>query len=272
MKVMVLGSGQDAGIPQTGCDCKVCTKAKKDSKFRRWGPSIAIFDEKSVYLVDASPDLKYQMDMLQYIINENGRIPISGIILTHAHYGHISGLWQLGRETIEEKNIPVYCTSKMMKLLMENYPFNLLVQSKNIDLKEIKEKIEIDFGGFSCTPILVPHRNEVANTVGYSILAHKKLVYVPDIDRWTEQILREIKSSDIALIDGTFFSRDETPRFSEVPHPPISETLEIFKDIDSEIYFTHINHTNVINKNGKEKKSIESKGFKIAYDGMILDI
>jgi pyrroloquinoline quinone biosynthesis protein B len=272
MKVMVLGSGQDAGIPHTGCNCTICAKAKKDAKFRRWGPSIAIFDEESVFLIDASPDLKYQLDMLQYVINEEEKISLSGIILTHAHYGHISGLWQLGREATEEKNIPVYCTSKMKELLLDNYPFNLLVQSKNIEIVEIMNKKEFEINGMICKPILVPHRNEVANTVGYRIQSKKRLVYVPDIDRWTENILREIKSADIAMVDGTFFSRDEAPRFSEVPHPPILETIELFKDINSEVYFTHINHTNILNKSSKERKFIEGRGFKIAYDGLILDI
>lgn len=272
MKIMVLGSGQDAGIPHTSCDCEICSKAKKDTKFRRWGPSIAIFDEKSVFLIDASPDMKYQLDLLQYVLGKNGKLPISGILLTHAHYGHISGLWQLGREASEEKNIPIYCTSKMKSLLSENYPFNLLEQSKNIKLIEIKDNQEYELGAFKCTPILVPHRNEVANTLGYIIESEKLLVYVPDIDRFTETILREIKKSDIALIDGTFYSRDEIPRFDEIPHPPILETVELFKNIDSEIYFTHINHTNPINLDGKEKKYIEKRGFKVASDGMVLDI
>ena len=272
MKVMVLGSGQDGGIPHTGCDCEICSKAKDDTKFRRWGPSIAIFDEQSVFLVDASPDLKSQMDMLQYVVGKNGKLPLSGILLTHAHYGHISGLWQLGREAAEVKNIPVYCTAKMKQLLSENYPFNLLIQGKNIEINEIKDKEEFELAGFQCIPILVPHRNEVANTIGFIIQAQKRLVYVPDLDRWTENILREIQNADIAIIDGTFYSKDETPRFHEVPHPPILETLELFKGIDTEIYFTHINHTNVINKKSKERRDMEKKGFKVANDGMILDI
>ncbi len=272
MKVMVLGSGQDAGIPHGGCNCDICSKAKDDTKFRRLGPSIAIFDDEDCFLIDASPDFKYQMDMLQYVINRDERIQISGILLTHAHYGHASGLWQLGKEAMDYKNIKVYCTSKLKKLLSENYPFSLLIQSKNIDIVRIRNQEEIEFPKFTITPILVPHRDEVANTVGYIVKAEKKLVYVPDLDRWTENILREIQNSDIAIIDGTFYSKDEIPRFHEVPHPPISETMELFKGIDTEIYFTHINHTNVINTKSRERKDLENKGFQVADDGLILDI
>lgn len=272
MKVMLLGSGQDAGIPQGGCNCDICKKARDDSKYRRWGPSIAIFDHEDVFLVDASPDIKYQLDMLQHVVNKNKTIPISGILLTHAHYGHIAGLWQLGREAIDCQKIKVYCTTKMKEMLSENYPFNILILNKNIEILEIQNQKKMNFSKFKCTPFLVPHRNEMANTVGFVIQSDKTLVYVPDLDRWTETILREIKKADIAIIDGTFYSKDETPRFHEVPHPPILETMELFKGIGTEIYFTHFNHTNVINNKTKERKDLENRGFKVAEDGMILDI
>jgi pyrroloquinoline quinone biosynthesis protein B len=275
MKIMILGSGQDAGVPQVNCFCKICTSAIDDVKYRRFGPSIAIYGDDSCHLIDASSDLKYQLDLLKkddFMDKSDEGIPISGILLTHAHLGHLGGLWQLGNEAACEKNVLVYCTSKMKTLLTENYPFNLLEQSKNIKIIEIKDNHELKLGGFKCTPILVPHRNEVANTLGYIIESQKRIIYVPDIDRFTETILREIKNSDIALIDGTFYSRSEFPRFDEVPHPPILETAELFENIDCEVYFTHINHTNPINLNGEEKEYIEKKGFKIASDGLVLDI
>ena len=64
MKLKILGSGQDAGIPHAGCNCEICKKAKIDSKFRRYGPSIAIYDENMnfCYIIDASPDFKYQLN------------------------------------------------------------------------------------------------------------------------------------------------------------------------------------------------------------------
>lgn len=88
----------------------------------------------------------------------------------------------------------------------------------------------------------------------------------------TKKSIKEIQNSDIAFVNGIFYSRNERPRFEEVPHPPIRETINLLENVGTEIYFTHINHTNLINKNGKERKIIESKGFKIAYDGLILKI
>jgi pyrroloquinoline quinone biosynthesis protein B len=276
MRILILGSGQDAGIPQTGCYCNICKTARADANYRRLGPSIAIFDKwkGSCYLIDASPDLKYQLDKLHREINETkrrGRIPVSCILLTHAHPGHCCGLWHLGKVALNEKNLPVHCTPEMEQFLYENYPFSLLVKEKNIIIERVHPNEEIELNGLKCTPIRVPHRKEITDTVGYIIRSKKRVIYLPDVDRWTDSILKEIESSDIALIDGTFFSEMELPRFKEVPHPPIRETIELLDNTNTEVYFTHINHTNPVNRKGKEREYVERKGFKIAYDGMILE-
>ena len=277
MRILILGSGQDAGIPQTGCYCNVCKTARANANYRRLGPSIAIFDKSQgfCYLVDASPDIKYQLDMLHREITETkrrGRIPVNGILLTHAHPGHCCGLWHLGKVALNEKNLPVYCIPEMEQFLYKNDPFSLLVKEKNIIIERTNPNEEIELNGLKCTAIRVPHRKEITDTVGYIIRSKKRFIYLPDLDRWTDSILKEIGSSDIALIDGTFFSKIELRRFKEVPHPPIRETIELLDDTNTEVYFTHINHTNPVNRKGKEREYVERKGFRIAYDGMTLEI
>lgn len=277
MIIKILGSGQDAGIPHIGCYCVVCKKARRYARFRRLGPSIAILDKKEryCYLIDASPDFEYQINMARKEVNNvrrKGKIPISGILLTHTHFGHISGLLHLGKEAVDEKGLPVYCTSKVKRFIKSNYPFGVLARRKNIKVRDIRKNEEFKLDGFKCMPIQVPHRNEVADTVGFIIKSKKRIIYLPDIDYWTDRVVKEIRMADIAIIDGTFYVKNEIPRFREVPHPPIRVTIRRLKNANTKIYFTHINHTNVINRYGKEKKLIEDKGFKIAYDGMILKI
>jgi pyrroloquinoline quinone biosynthesis protein B len=62
-RVVVLGTVQDGGLPQTGCDCSNCSLARKDSKLARHVASLAIHVPKTghVYLVDATPDLPAQI-------------------------------------------------------------------------------------------------------------------------------------------------------------------------------------------------------------------
>ena len=160
----------------------------------------------------------------------------------------------------------------MEQFLYKNDPFNFLIKENNIITERIHPDKEFELNGLKCTPIRVPHRDEVADTVGYIMRSGKRVIYIPDVDKWTEDILKEIESSDIALIDGTFYSKNELPRFEEVPHPPIQETIELLENADTEVYFIHFNHTNPVNRKGKEREYVERKGFRIAYDGMISEI
>ena len=277
MKLIILGSGQDAGIPQTGCRCNTCKKARVDPEYRRSGPSIAILDESNgaFYLIDASPDFKYQLEKIFEILAGYGledKAELKGILLTHAHLGHCYGLWNLGKEVMNTQLLPVYCTPGMKRFLATSHPFQGLVEGKNIEIVEIRPGEELELGGFECTPIEIPHRNENGDTMGYIIISTKRVLYVPDADRWTEDLLDEIRKADIALIDGTFFSKDELPRYDEVPHPTIRETMKAVGDVKGRVIFTHINHTNGVNQDGEEKREVEGRGFAIGYDGMRLDV
>ena len=278
MKLLILGSGQDAGVPQINCECNNCSTARKNKKERRLGPSIAILDEKNeyCYIFDASPDLKHQIDMIKGFISSvktHENIPITGIFLTHAHFGHCSGLWSLGKECCDAKEVPVFSSIKMNDFLKTTHPFKHLLERKNISLSILDTEQDYPFEDFSISTFNVPHRNEYADTVGYIIKCTKKILYLPDLDVWTDELISLVNSVDLAFIDGSFYSHDELPRLSEVPHPPIKKAMELFKDTNTEIYFTHFNHTNpVLNRNGKERENVLKKGFKLTYDGLILDI
>jgi pyrroloquinoline quinone biosynthesis protein B len=274
--IMVLGSGQDAGIPHAGCHCRNCNLGRRYERYRRLGPSISILDQREgyCYMIDASSDFKHQLDMVLLEFGEVGarEFPIKGIFLTHAHFGHVSGLWQLGKEVLDEKDLPVFCTPAMARFLKNNDPFRRLVDERNIELREMENGKELEFKGFRCMPVEVPHRNEIADTVGYMVVSSKKVAYIPDLDYWTDEVLDLVRESDMAIIDGTFFSRSEIARYDEIKHPPIEETVELLEDSKTQVYFTHINHTNPINGNGDERKFIEDKGFKVARDDLILQI
>ena len=64
--VKVLGTAQDGGIPQIGCYCKNCQRARHDPQFLRLRPSLAILDlnETKMFIVDASPDISLQYDLI----------------------------------------------------------------------------------------------------------------------------------------------------------------------------------------------------------------
>ena len=277
MELMVLGSGQDGGVPHTACYCDNCQRARGDPSFRRLAPSLAIMDKEkgNSYLIDASPELKQQLDMLpgfQEQKSEKQKFPLDEIFLTHAHFGHYAGLLQLGKEVTNTRELLVHCSPKMAAFLTQNQPFSFLVQDKNIKLHTLTPDQTYQFEGFSMTPFLVPHRNEAADTLAYLVEAEKKALYLPDLDRWTDELVKAVRKADLAILDGSFFSQQELPRFSQVPHPPILETMELFQDTKTTISFTHLNHSNPLNRKGKERQLLAEQGFLLAEDGLVLEL
>ena len=276
----VLGTIQDGGIPHMGCSKECCTNYFENKSIRIGVSSIGVsnFKYETNYIVDTTPDVNFQLQAL--IGNTNPSEKLDGIFLTHALMGHYAGLLNFGRESLNSNNIPVYLMPKFFDFISNNGPWDQLVSLNNIKLQRIfnNEKV-ILHNNLSFTPILVPHRDEYSETVGYIIEGNrKKALYIPDIDKWAKwsiSITEMIKNVDYAFLDGTFFDEKEINNrdISEIPHPFIIESLELFnnlKNIDkAKVYFIHLNHTNpVLNKNSEEYKRVILSGFNVAEPGM----
>ena len=276
----VLGTIQDGGIPHMGCSKECCTNYFENKSIRIGVSSIGVsnFKYETNYIVDATPDVNFQLQAL--IGNTNPSEKLDGIFLTHAHMGHYAGLLNFGKESLNSNNIPIYLMPKFFDFISNNGPWDQLVSLNNIKLQRIynNEKV-ILHNNLSFTPILVPHRDEYSETVGYIIEGNrKKALYIPDIDKWAKwniSITEMIKNVDYAFLDGTFFDEKEINNrdISEIPHPFIIESLELFnnlKNIDkAKVYFIHLNHTNpVLNKNSEEYKRVILSGFNVAEPGM----
>jgi pyrroloquinoline quinone biosynthesis protein B len=198
-----------------------------------------------MWLVDASPDIREQMNLL---VSSHPGCRLAGVLLTHAHIGHYLGLAFLGRESLNTRNLPILCTQRMADLLQANQPWKQLIDLNNIALTIIESRQLVQLSPtITVKPILVTHRDELSDTIAFSIAGPSKtLVYCPDIDRWEGKILDAIENADAALLDGTFYSADELPGrdVSEIPHPCIVNSVETFAGWDTDIRFIHLNHSN----------------------------
>jgi len=275
--IVVLGVTQDAGYPQIGCDKQCCKKYWNKKIAKQKVSCLALFDPSTNqrWIFDATPDLTEQLHDADVVQKGN----LSGIFLTHAHIGHYTGLMYLGREAMNAKEVPIYAMPRMYDYLKSNGPWSQLLSLNNIELQKLKADSSIKLTDkISVTPILVPHRDEFSETVGYSIRAENKTVlFIPDIDKWQKwdrDIKQMIKQHDYLFIDGTFYKDGELPgrNMGEVPHPFVQESMEYFKDLISaekqKIWFIHFNHTNpLINKSSNEYKEVKSKGFNVAVEG-----
>ena len=197
--------------------------------------------------------------------------------------GHYAGLMFLGHEAMGGKNIQVYAMPRMQGYLRSNGPWSQLVEFNNIVLQPLTHNKAVTLAGMSVTPLLVPHRDEFSETVGYLIKgANKSALFIPDINKWSvweTEIAQIIQTVDYALLDATFYGDGELPGrdMSKVPHPLVTETMKALSGLSLEernkVWFIHMNHTNpLLNPGSEEANTVRANGFNIAVEGIRLPL
>jgi pyrroloquinoline quinone biosynthesis protein B len=278
VRAVVLGIVQDGGLPHIGCRQPVCVAARKDPTRRQRVACLGLIDDTSGqrFLIDATPDLASQLDSLNTGRTlANAKRPADGILLTHAHIGHYTGLMYLGREALGADHVPVFSTPRMAAFLRENEPWKQLVALGQIEVREVLAGHEVAMGHFQVTPITVPHRDEISDTVGYRVRGpSRSLLYIPDIDkweRWDRKIADEVAGVDVALVDGTFEDAAEVPgrSLAQIPHPLVGDTMALLAapSLRGRVHFIHLNHTNRLLWDAGAVRGVLARGFRVARDG-----
>lgn len=283
--LVVLGIAQDAGYPQAGCSKSCCAPAWAGEVKYEKVVSLGIVDRPNnkVWMFEATPDFKDQLhNLLDYLPNPDIN-SLAGIFLSHAHMGHYTGLMHLGHEAMGANKVPVYAMPRMKSFLETNGPWSQLVEFNNINIKPLTADSMVNLTSkIRVQPFLVPHRDEFSETVGYKITVNKKqILFIPDIDKWSKwerDITVEVEKVDFAFLDASFYKKDELPNrdMSEIGHPFVPETIELFKSTASEtrkkVIFIHFNHTNKLIKSGRDYKLIINQGYNIAREGKIYSL
>ncbi len=291
-RIVVLGTAQDGGFPQTGCEHPLCAAARRNPALARKVASLAIDFPASgrTFLVDATPDLPAQVQAVHaFRPHPEGKVdraPFDGVFLTHAHIGHYLGLAHFGFESLNTSSLPVWVSPRMAEYLRTNGPWSQLVRLKNIELREIQPGAPVSLEeGVTVTAFPVPHRDEYSDTMAFVIRGPRLTVlYVPDTDgwsTWTRPLPRflEEEKVDVALLDATFYSPDELPDrdVTKIRHPLVTATMDLLtpqvKSGKLRVFFTHLNHSNpVLDPDSPARKAIEAKGFRVLGDGAVLPL
>ena len=307
LTVMVLGSAQDGGVPQVGCDCPNCGRAR-DAGSVRWASGLAVSpDEAPAWgqgaapdagaahsagrlLLDAGPDLRSQLRRFGAAVD--------AVLLTHLHMGHYTGILEFGREVCGRRGLPVWCSEAVAAVLEANSPWRELWRQGHVVYRRFAPgEVFWPLPGLAVTAYEVPHRNELGDTVGFVVrgtgrpereparaadgarrAGGKGLLYLPDADHWEgwEPGLRElVQEVELAVLDGTFYDRDELGRATgrdvdEVPHPPVTSTLGLLGELASKVVFGHLNHTNpLLDPESPAARRLAEHGAQVAREGQV---
>ena len=276
---IVLGTAQDGGIPHAGCYKSCCERARQNQKLRRFPASLALIDPltRQRFIIDCTPEFPRQLDLLN--AHSDRSWGLSGVLLTHAHVGHYTGLIHLGREVMGTSALPVYAMPRMTEFLHHHEPWRQLVDLGHIELRELVADQTLSLTkSLSITAHLVPHRAEISETVGFKIDGSQhRAFYLPDIDdfdSWDRALETVIEQVDRAWIDGTFFDAKELigRDLSTIPHPLISETLKRLEmsseELRAKVHFIHLNHSNpVCQSDHPAYLRVQASGCQLAADG-----
>lgn len=277
-KVTLLGTAQDGGRPQPGCQRLCCSDLGPEDI--RHPVSLGITDETGRgHLIEATRALGDQLNIWEHP-------PLNSVILTHAHFGHVDGLGLFGRETLNARGLDLYASTSMLSLIEQTPQWSLMVEQGVFSavptaagsLHSLSPDVRLE-------AVQVPHRAELSDMHAFIVRGpNQSVLFLPDHDRWDDTLahhhvssIREWLSSlrvDIALVDGTFWSANELSgrRQDEVPHPTVSETLERLGprvEGDPHVVFIHLNHTNPLHEpSSPEHQTVIDMGWTVGEQGM----
>jgi pyrroloquinoline quinone biosynthesis protein B len=110
------------------------------------------------------------------------------------------------------------------------------------------------------------------------------VTYVPGLARLDDGVLTRLATSDLVLVDGTFWRDDELARLGistrsarDMGHVPLSGrggTLEALAQLERpRKALVHINNTNpILLEDSPERKAVLRAGVEVAYDGLEIEL
>lgn len=242
------------GVPVVGCTCAVCRS--DDPRNRRLRTSALVEVGGRRLLIDAGPDARQQL--LQHEVGS-----LDGLILTHSHYDHISGIDEL-RAFYYMRHLPLptllspesldeMCTrfgylfraGEDGDYVTPHFAFQLVEQERGST-----HFLEREIGYFSYIQ------------AGMRVLGLRlgDLAYVTDIVEPPPTMVDDLKGVRTLLLSAL--------RFGHSPvHLSIDQAVELAQQVGAEqTYFIHIAH----DLDHERTNRLLPRGIALGYDGLEL--
>jgi pyrroloquinoline quinone biosynthesis protein B len=293
VRVRVLGSAAGGGFPQWNCHCVTCEAARAGERARpRTQSSLAIRSgDGPWFLVNASPDLRQQLESLQ--VRGAGGVraaPIAGVLLTDAEIHHIAGLLLM-----RESGTPlrIYGEAGIRRALSDGYPVLAVLErysgSDWVTLEPGRPQplagsslVVEPFAAGGDAPRYLDGELEASGLVFRD--GGGTVTYVPGLARLDDGVIARLAASDLVLVDGTFWHDDDLGRLGisdrtarDMGHIPLAGpggTLEVLAGLDRpRKVLVHINNTNpILLEDSPERQQVVRAGVEVAYDGLEVDL
>ncbi|HSY08144.1 MAG TPA: pyrroloquinoline quinone biosynthesis protein PqqB [Steroidobacteraceae bacterium] len=306
MKIKVLGSAAGGGFPQWNCGCPNCRGVRRgELKARaRTQESLAVSaDGDNWFLLNASPEIRAQIEAFPRLHPRGPRdSPIAGILITNGDLDHCLGLLSLR----ESQPLQIFATERVRRGFSEANALYATLERfagqttwRTLSLGEEQELKFLDgrTSGLEVQPLAVPGQPPLhlrgrfapspEDNVGLRIRDRangRAMIYLSGVAAVTAEVLAGIDGAQCVFFDGTFWAADELitlglgdKRAEDMAHLPIggaSGSLARLANIHvARRYFIHINNTNpILREDSAEHAAVEAAGWRVAYDGLELEL
>jgi phosphoribosyl 1,2-cyclic phosphate phosphodiesterase len=253
MKIHFLGTGTSTGNPEIGCRCEVCTSSdKRDERLRA---SVLVEIDGKRILIDCGPDFRTQM---LRVLETDYFTELDGVLLTHEHYDHVSGLDDL-RTFCRNKAVEIYAEDFVADAIRTRISY-VFKEHKypgvpNLNMNEIRNE-PFHISGIEIIPVRLMHGN--LPIFGYRI---GNLAYLTDLKTIPETEYAKLNNLDILIINAL--------RHKEhLSHQNIESALrQIEKIKPKKAYLIHMSHH--FGLHSVMEKELPENVF-IAYDSLVI--
>ena len=249
-KITFLGTGTSQGIPVIGSRHPVCLS--QNLKDKRLRSSVLVQWKNYNYIIDCGPDFRQQM------LKNNCR-HIDGIMFTHEHADHTSGLDDIRPYFFRQGDIPIYGTQRVVENL--NHRFDYILNSQNkypgaptVKVQIISKNNNFSIGNQVVTPIEVMHNS--LSVMGYRIGGFS---YLTDVKYINSDQMEKVKNSEVLVLNALRIESHPT-------HLNLEEALGLVEELKpKKAYFTHISH--LLGFHDEVSKKLP-KNVYLAYDNL----
>ncbi len=307
MRVRVLGAAAGGGFPQWNAVSDACRRARSGDRAARPATqaSVAVsVDGERWVLLNASPDLRQQIEATPALHPREGlrSSPIKAVLLTNGDVDAIAGLLHLREGTpfalyAHERVLAVLDANPVFEVVdRELVPRRCLVPDEDAGLSDAAGTLlgltALPFPAPGKIPLYLEHdaadldtEATAGDTLGLEITSGgKRLVYLANCARVTDEVRRRAAGADLLVMDGTLWRDDEMivqgvgpktgRRMGHVSMSGPEGAIARLADVPvGRRVFLHLNNTTpALLSDSPERAELERAGWEVAFDGMELSL